>query len=479
MEALRTARRADAHTRRVLAPVSGTLWAAAVGAAVTAVIMASPLLFGYRSPSAHLVLETADASIALLVAYLFYGRFRRSRRLQDLLLLQGLVLLAVAGLGLTVVLNLVQGGRNGVLDIWLPLSVRVLGAVLLAAAALVPQRRVRSPRWRRWALVPAAAVVLSLFVLLLLVEPRLPTALDQGLSPESAVRPVIAGHPVLVLAQVFIMGCFAVACFAFTRQAQRGADELVLWLGPACALATFARLNYVLFPSMYSDWIYTGDFLRTGFYLLLAAGAAREIQQYWAAQAQSAVVEDRRRLARELHDGVLQELGYIRSESRELCGADAEKADKIIAACDRAVDEARSAVDALGRAGDEPLGFILHRAARQVAERHGMALELDLDDSVGARPGQRHALVRIAREALSNAARHGRGARAVVRLRADASGGLLTVRDDGAGFDPGAKAVQATGFGLISMRERAAALPGSFELDSAPGRGTTVTVKWW
>ena len=479
MGPLRSAKWGDDPARDGLSPVAATLWAAALGAAVTAVIMGTPLLlYGYRSPSAHLVLETANSSIALLVAYLFYGRFRRSRRVQDLLLLQGLILLAVAGLGLTVVVNLVQDGRTGVLDVWLPLAVRVLGAALIAAASLIPQRRVRSPTLRFWALVPATTVVVGLFVVLSAVESQLPTALDQRLSPDSAVRPDIAGHPILVMAQVLITACFAVACIAFTRQAQRGADELLVWLGPACALATFARLNYVLYPSMYTDWIYTGDFLRTGFYLLLAAGAAREIQQYWAGQALSAVVEDRRRLARELHDGVLQELGYIRVESRELCGVDAEKADKIIAACDRAVDEARSAVDVLGRADDEPLGFVLHRAARQVAERYGLALELDLDDSVGVGSAQRHALVRIVREALSNAARHGRGSRAVVRLRADASGGRLTVRDDGVGFDLGT-AGQATGFGLISMRERATALPGSFELDSAPGRGTTVTVRWW
>jgi signal transduction histidine kinase len=98
---------------------------------------------------------------------------------------------------------------------------------------------------------------------------------------------------------------------------------------------------------------------------------------------------------------------------------------------------------------------------------------------VGVSAEQRHALLRIAREALSNAARHGRGARAVVRLAGEGSGGCLTVRDDGAGFDLGVAVGHATGFGLISMRERATALPGSFELDSAPGQGTTVTVRWW
>ena len=74
----------------------------------------------------------------------------------------------------------------------------------------------------------------------------------------------------------------------------------------------------MLFPSLYTDWLYTGDFLRTGAYLLLLIGAVSEIQHYWHVQAELAVLDDRRRLARELHDGVIQELAYIKSEGRAL-----------------------------------------------------------------------------------------------------------------------------------------------------------------
>ena len=446
-----------------------------VGLVVTALILGTPyLVFGYHSPSLHLVLGTIDACVALLVAYLLYGRFSRSHRLQDLLLAQGLLLLAIAGLGLVLFLHLFDEARPGTLDVWLPMALRTVGALLIVTASLAGHDRVVRPGFRWRTVLPWAALGVGLFGLWLLRD-LLPVAVG-GRAPASAQRPVITGHPVLLSLQGFTAVCFMVASLAFTREAARRHDALVRWLGPACALGAFARVNYVLFPSLYSDWLYTGDMLRTGCYLLLLVGAAREIGEYWSAHARAAVLDDRRRLAREIHDGLVQEIAYIRAET-QLAGVGGSTGE-IVAACDRALDEARAAVDALGRSGDEPLGLVLHRGAQQVAERYGARLEVDLDDSVTADVDQRHALVRIAREAVSNAVRHGNAQRVLLRLTRDEAGCRLVVEDDGRGFDPAALAQSSSGFGLTSMRERACALPGSFELDSEPGRGTTVGVTW-
>jgi signal transduction histidine kinase len=446
-----------------------------LGLTVTVLILGTPyLVFGYHSPSLQLVLGTVDACVALLVSYLVFGRFLRSRTTQDLLLAQGLFLLAVAGLGLVLLLHLFDGARPGTLDVWLPLALRTLGAVLIAVASLSGGRS-WGASGLRWAQVVPWVLVAAGFVVMWVWRDLLPVALEDN-PPASAQRPVVTGHPVLLGVQAFAALCFMVASVAFTIRATRRHDELLRWLGPACALAAFARVNYVLFPSLYSDWIYTGDLLRTGCYLLLLVGAAREIGQYWSAQARAAVLEDRRRLARELHDGVVQELAYIRAESRSL-PADAGTGDRILAACDRALDEARSAVDALGRSGDEPLGAVLQRAAQQVAERYGARLDVDVDHSVAADADQRHALVRIAREAVSNAIRHGGAKRVRLCLVRDEIGHRLLVEDDGKGFDL-EQASSGTGYGLTSMRERASALPGSLEIRSTPDRGTTVGVTW-
>ena len=442
---------------------------------MTALILGTPyLVFGYHSPSLHLVLGSIDACVAVLVSYLLYGRFTRSHRLQDLLLAQGLLLLAMAGLGLVLFLHLFEEQRPGTVDVWLPMAMRTAGAVLIVAASLAGHRRVVRPGFRWRTVLPWAALGAALFGLWLLRD-VLPVAVgDQA--PASAQRPVITGHPVLLVLQGFTAVCFMVASLAFTREASRRHDALLRWLGPACALGAFARVNYVLFPSLYSDWFYTGDMLRTGCYLLLLVGAAREIGEYWPAQARAAVLEDRRRLAREIHDGLVQELAYIRAETQ--LASDGSSRRDIVAACDRALDEARAAVDALGRSADEPLGLVLHRGAQQVAERYGARLEVDLDDSVTADVDQRHALVRITREAVSNAIRHGNARRVNLRLARDQAGCRLVVEDDGRGFDPATLAESNGGFGLISMRERALGLPGSFELDSQPGRGTRVGVTW-
>jgi signal transduction histidine kinase len=446
-----------------------------VGLTVTVLILGTPyLVFGYHSPSLHLVLDSVDGCVALLVSYLVYGRFLRTRGLRELLLAGGLLFLAVAGLGLTLLLSLFPDVRPETLDVWLPLTVRMAGASLIAAAALAGERTVRWER-RRWIWLAPWVLIALAAVVLWLQRDGLPVALDAS-PPASAQRPAITGHPVLLGAQALAALCFLVASVGFTVQASRRRDELLIWLGPACALGAFARVNYLLFPSIYTNWLYTGDLLRTGFYLVLLVGAAREISEYWSAQARAAVLEDRRRLARELHDGVVQEIGFIRSEAHSVLAEPVSA--RIISACDRARGEARAAIDALGRTSDEPLAFVLHRAARDVADRYDGHLEVDLDDAVTANLDQRHALMRITREAVSNALRHGHANRVRIRLRRDQDVRRLLIQDDGRGFDLDAVSPTTNGYGLTSMRERAQALPGDLVVASTPGQGTEVGVSW-
>ena len=474
------ARFRDRRAREVLTRpgVAVTVAGWVAGVMVTASILWSPYVTsGLRNPSLHLMLDTADACIALLVAYLVHARFVRRRHWQDRFLAQGLVLLAVASIGVGYAARRLPGVRDGTVDIWLPLTLRTAGAVCILLAALAGQRLVRNAFARRHAWSLPLAVVVVAAVALWLTRGRLPVAFDTASVRAATEQPLLTAHPTLLAAQAVAALCFFVASIVFALQSSRGGDELLRWLGAAFALAAFARVNYLLFPSLYTDWLYTGDLLRTGCYLLLLVGAGRELRQYWDSQARAAVLEDRRRLARELHDGVIQELGYIRSESYSL-PADLPAGDRIIAACDRALDEARAAVQALGRPSDEPLGFVLHRAARELAERYQVDFEVEVDDTIDVQPDQQHALMRITREAISNAVRHGRAER--VHLQLSRSGGVsrLVIQDNGKGFDVQRAISENAGYGLVSMRERARTLPGTFDVDAGHGRGSLVTVTW-
>ena len=436
---------------------------------LTAAIAWTPrLLFGLHQPSLHLVLDSVDACIAALVVFLLAGRYRRDHTWRSLLLPCGLFLLALA----PVLGALVATLATHRFEVWWTQAVRVEGALLVAMGAMVGSRKL---------LRHGTAVVLGSLALagaaggvLFLARSSLPVPVDS--SPPSASSPTIEGHPALLVAHAVGALAFLAAAFVFARDdARREApDELLRSLAPALVLGAFSRVHYVLFPSIYSGWLYTGDLLRTASYVVLLVGAAREISSHWAAQSLLAVREDRRRLARELHDGVVQELVFIAMEGE--LASDPAHSKRIVEAAHRGLDEARGAVDLLAQGEEPTFALALHGLASQLTERYGVPVVLDVDVSVAVAPDTGHALLRIAREAAGNAARHGGPTRIGIGLTRDSGRHQLVVHDDGCGFDP--ERVPHHGYGLTSMRDRARGLHGELDLRSTVGRGTTVTVTW-
>ena len=122
---------------------------------------------------------------------------------------------------------------------------------------------------------------------------------------------------------------------------------------------------------------------------------------------------------------------------------------------------------------NEPLDVTLAHATKEVAERYGVEVELDLCADLRLSPARAEGLVRIACEAVANAARHSGARRVAVALRREAGRARLDIVDQGRGFDP---TEPTAGFGLISMRERARALGGRVQVKSESGRGTHVEV---
>lgn len=451
-----------------------TIVAAVVGLVVTLVVILVPgVRFAYRSISAHLAMENVDASIAALVAVLFYGRFRRTVAAGDALVSGAFFLLAACGYML-VALPAAEAGRDVVWTSWVPLVVRLLAAGLIALAAANPQRLVTDRRDVRRAAAVIAVVLAAVITAGVVTGDRLPAPLDPTVSPEASGRPVFVGAAPVLAAQAVHGFLYAFAAVAFARHARHVRDDLTQWLAAGCAFGAFARVNYLLFPSLYSQWLYTGDFLRTAFYIVLGIGAVRELLTYWRVQAEHAVFSERRRLARDLHDGTVQELGYIRALARQMQrgGGDPTTADRILSASERALAEARQAIAALSQPLDEPLGDVVRRAVGEIGDRHDVQVSVETADLAPVDRTLQDAIVRIVREAVSNAARHAQARRIDVQV----GNGYLEVSDDGRGFDPHVPV--NGGFGLVSMNDRAEAVGGHLRVTSRRGSGTTVRMVW-
>jgi len=452
---------------------------AGVGALlVTLGVVGLPFLsFAYRAPTLHVALETSAALVALVVAYLVRGRFQSSRSLQELLLATGLGLVAITNLVLAVLPPAFAIADVEELRRWGAVALRLLGTLTIAAAALTPADRQVSRRNSGWIGLAAVGAAVAALTALLLFADGLPPLVDPSIDLGDAGRPAVVGHPLVLVSQALGAIAYAVAAVAFTRQAGRRPDELVRWLGAACALAAASRVNYFLFPSLYSDYVYTGDLLRFGFYVLLLIGAAREVQSFWTARAEAAVLEDRRRLARDLHDGLTQELSYIWAQSGQLAKRPGDPAvvERISGAAGRALDESRRAIAALTRPLDEGFDVVLRQQVEQMASRYDVEAVVDLAPDARVAPQQGEELLRITGEAFRNAVRHGRAS--YVRVRLEEAPLRLVVQDDGQGFDVSA-AKTATGFGLVSMRERAEGMGAQLVVSSEPASGTTVEVVW-
>jgi signal transduction histidine kinase len=193
--------------------------------------------------------------------------------------------------------------------------------------------------------------------------------------------------------------------------------------------------------------------------------------------------QERIRIAGELHDGVMQQmlavtmmLGTAKrrtSESETKTSLDKIQ-DKLI----QAGTEIRQLSHDLHPPILQEAGLpdALRSHCEQFSASGGIPVACDADDAArDLSRGAALALFRIAQEALANAAKHAHATGIAVRLTRSADVVSLRVSDDGAGFDPGSLGKRG-GLGLVMMRERASQLNGTFEFESAPGHGTTITV---
>ena len=217
---------------------------------------------------------------------------------------------------------------------------------------------------------------------------------------------------------------------------------------------------------------------------MLAAHAAIAIEnaRLFERSRELSVIEERTRLARELHDSVSQTLfsmSLVADAAAALIERDPEKAKTQLGGlrdmAQAAAQEMRSLIFEL-RPADldaEGLAATLRKHVDVLRRIHGAEIEFDEYGYSRLDPVVEREIYRVAQEAVGNALKHAKAGRVKVELGLANGTAQLTVADDGTGFNPETSELRSTGLGITSMEERAKAMGGSLRIDSGPG-GTRV-----
>lgn len=460
---------------RTVNPTVQTIGLVALGATVvTSLVFGIPdIHFGYPFPGLAQFVSTILGAAALVLAVLLCMRHRRTRQVSDLVLCCAFALTALLESVLPLVASVQPTAAT--LMLWGRITGRLLVGVALCVAAWMPARRLR----REVSPVVTGAIALALALavvgLVMIRHGALPEAI-QGVydgAPQMAMINSGSGRVVRAVGALLL----AAAAVGFTRRRRtEPGDALAGWLAITAILLSAARVHDVLWPARYTDWLTTADLLRATAEIVLVVGAVHEVIALWRGHLAAAANDERRRVARELHDSVAQELAYLTTNA--MIVADGRSPDDplrgLAVSAERALHETRAAITALADDDVLRLDREVEALGLDLAARHGCAVDLDLADvSVDERTG--HELTQVTREALANAARHGRPALITVQLSESRRALVLRVADDGRGLP--AASDTGEGFGMISMRERVEGLGGTCTIRSSPGAGTEVVVE--
>ncbi|HSJ88360.1 MAG TPA: sensor histidine kinase [Anaerolineales bacterium] len=212
------------------------------------------------------------------------------------------------------------------------------------------------------------------------------------------------------------------------------------------------------------------------------AEANHKLAQYAAATEQLAVSQERNRLARELHDtlahslsGAAVQLEAVQALWDVKPGEARQMLDQALEVTQNGLTEARRALHSLRASPLEDLGLVLAISdmAKSTAARSNLRLELEAQNHVeNLSPEVEQCVYRIAQEAVANVARHAEATSLRVSLRHDSKALILTIADDGHGFDP--YQVNDARYGLKGLRERAEMIGAALHVDSTMKSGTTI-----
>jgi signal transduction histidine kinase len=200
-----------------------------------------------------------------------------------------------------------------------------------------------------------------------------------------------------------------------------------------------------------------------------------------------AIVDERLRISRDLHDGIIQSIYAVSLSLEDVPELIDEDRDVALDRVDRAIDrlhttiaDIRTFIVGLGPESGSGLKGALESMARELLAGSDIDVTLNLEaaSELDGRlsPEAAHELSQIAREAVSNVARHSRATHAALAVDVEGDVATIRVEDDGAGFDP-QQPLGSAHFGIANLKDRAAAIAGSLTIDSGPGMGTRIIVR--
>lgn len=447
---------------------AGAVLVAAVGAPVLLPVLSrAPTL---NAPTLAATLWTAISCGALAGAWLMHARFSDSHRVRDLLATAAVGTLGLANL-CDRVLPAVAGIHAGASVVAAQLSGQLLLAGLFAAAAFTPGGLLIAHPPRRAVTVTATVATAVTATVVGLAAGSI--LLGRGAEATVSLR----GHPAAIAVSILAIALLASAGLRLSSRDDGGVpDAPTALLAVAAVLLAAAGLPGLVGASTAIGAVAPTQLPSVCAFVLVLVAATRYEPQARARVAQAAALAERRRVARDLHDGLAQDLAFIAAHGPALSselGAD----HPLVIAAQRALAMSRTTISDLCDPAEATAGQALEAVAQELREQFDVAIAVNVTGGLDVEPAAREHVARIGREAIANAVRHGGARNVAVSLAPLEQAIVLRIVDDGRGVGDGANGTASPeGFGLGSMRERAAALGGYLSVHQPRHGGTELEV---
>jgi signal transduction histidine kinase len=481
---------------------------------LTVVLLYDPTFsFALVDRSLDLTVNSLTVLAAGSLAALALARYRESGRVAGLFQSSSFLLMAwVALINVSVFLLKIEGdlglslgGTPEQLPVYLAAVTRIAaGAILVVGGLAAIGLFTKTPRVSRTLLIPIVVVtvlMVGLYAVRMFVDnfdDLIPPFIGANGVQQLIEEPRVAGPlpdvtGIAAVIQAMATAIFLAGMFLYRRSYVRNGPVLDGYLAVAMLIGAVSEVHFFFYPAIYGSLVTTSEALRLGFFVVLLLGINAEsrsdlralrsaysaLERLRRSEAERATLEERTRLARELHDGLAQDLWFAKLKHERLVPYVPDEhrslAAEVTQAIDSAIDEAKQAVMTM-RAADErerPLEELITRTVDEFAGRSGVRADLsvaDLPTTLDARTQVE--VLRILQEALTNVRKHADAT--VVRVSAEFADHRfkISVADNGRGFRP--EETSGEGLGVQGMKERARLLGGELLVTSEPSGGTAV-----